>query len=74
MAVHLGFMYEIVLEIWARENRKLWGNSRGANMFFSVTAFQEKLDDEVSLKSITNWWIKVHNRTHPDVRPIKLIK
>ena len=73
LANDLGLEDWHVLIRWALTNPELWGNQMGHKMFGKFSAFQENPDDEVTLKSIINWWIKVHNRTHPDVEPIELL-
>lgn len=61
MANFLGFDNRWRLEIWARDNPKLWGNRYGLDMFSDREAFGLK-DREPTLKEIGKHWHKVANR------------
>lgn len=70
MAEHLGFSFNgehslkgvFLLEEWAAQNEKIWGNSNGVGIFSSAEAFGETTDTLISLWQIVNHWKGVKER------------
>ena len=69
IAAHLGFNNVEDLREWASNNANLWGNIWGRGMFYDIDAF----DQPETLTDIINHWIKVHNRTCKQAKPLELI-
>jgi len=52
------------LETWASKNPELWGNKRGAGVFSSESAFGKNYSESLTLKDISDHWMKVAERLH----------
>jgi hypothetical protein len=63
VAMFLGFCDNIALSDWAKENPKIWGNSRGSGMFCEGEAFGLTIYDHIFPRQIIiTHWRKVLNR------------
>lgn len=66
MTQDLGFDFTYQLKAWAHENRRIWGNKEGFNMFNEPQAFNGlenlKRDDKFGLQIIVDHWEGVKQR------------
>lgn len=60
MAQDLGFKDISELREWAKNNPKIWGNSKGAYMFSAVGAFN--YEGKLTVEKIYNHWMAVGER------------
>ena len=59
MALDLGFNTKFQLETWASQNRKVWGNSCGVDIFYDPAAW----GNAKSIEDIIHYLEGVHDRT-----------
>jgi hypothetical protein len=64
LAYHLGFIDNMQLRLWAKENPQIWGNSNGAYMFVDKVAFmsESRPGGAQNLQHIIDHWVEVQSR------------
>jgi hypothetical protein len=59
LAEFLGFKEQKDLEIWAKDNPKLWGNKFGGDIFMDAVAFTDDTNKQLIHRDIINHWKQV---------------
>lgn len=63
MSYHLGFQDGYGLQVWAKENREIWDNSEGYEMFAAIEAYNDlKCNSKNPMTIIIAHWEAVRDR------------